>query len=499
MQRLYWPSRLIFIFAAVGSAAGLGNLWRFPYLAYKYGGGAFLVPYILALLVLGIPLLILEFAIGQTFQRAAVASMRKIKPWAGTVAWWAYGCGFIILSYYAVIMSWSLYFLVSGGAGEGEDSADYFYSQVLQLSPSIDSGLTINLQLLFYLVVIWILIYGCIRKGIRSVSEVVKITMPLPIILVFVLLIRAVTLPGADSGLVYYVQPVFSALLDPEVWLAAASQIFFTLTLGFGVMITYSSHLEAGHDTAGNALWTAVLNSGISIVAGFVVFATLGFLASQRGVAVPDVVQSGPGLAFVVFPEALSLMPLPWLFSALFFIVLLTLGIDSAFSLIESFTAAFREYLDIGTERIAQISSIACFCAGLPFITGTGLYWLDIADHFITNYALVSVAIAQTLIVGWTGQGHRVVDHLRQASPWFPATLWWWTIRAFIPVLLLAMMLAFFYDEIQAPYSGYPAWTIGVGWCCVFTPMLIGLWLNRRCEIWEQAPRAKIQKSVDSG
>ena len=233
MNKHYWPSRLIFIFAAVGSAAGLGNLWRFPYLAFKYGGGAFLVPYILALLILGIPLLILEFAVGQTFQGSAVSSLRKIKSWAGTVAWWAYGCGFIILSYYAVIMSWCLYYLLSGGVGEGVDTSNLFYNEVLQLSPSIDAPLSINLHLLFFLAVVWLLIYGCIRKGVRSVSQVVKITMPLPIILVFVLLIRALTLPSADVGLVYYVEPVFSALLDPEVWLAAASQIFFTLTLGF--------------------------------------------------------------------------------------------------------------------------------------------------------------------------------------------------------------------------------------------------------------------------
>lgn len=486
MQRIYWPSRLIFIFAAVGSAAGLGNLWRFPYLAYKYGGGAFLVPYVLALLILGIPLLILEFAIGQTFQRSAVTSMRKIKPWAGTVAWWAYGCGFIILSYYAVIMSWCLYFLVSGGASEGVSTAHFFHNEVLKLSSDIDAGLSVNTHLLLYLVVIWVLIYGCIRKGIRSVSEVVKVTMPLPIILVFVLLVRALTLHGADSGLAYYVQPVFSALLDTEVWLAAASQIFFTLTLGFGVMITYSSHLESGHDTAGNALWTAFLNSGISIVAGFVVFATLGFLAAQRGVPVPEVVQSGPGLAFIVFPEALSLMPLPWLFTAVFFVVMLTLGIDSAFSLIESFTAAFREYLNIETARIAQIASIVCFCAGLPFITGAGLYWLDIADHFVTNYALVCVAIAQTIIVGWTTRGHLVLEHLRDASPWFPVFIWWWTIRVFIPLLLLVIMVAHLYDEIREPYGGYPIWTITIGWSFVVLPLLIGVWLNKRCDKWEQ-------------
>ena len=384
-------------------------------------------------------------------------------------------------------MSWCLHYLVSGGAAEGVNTGHYFHNEVLQLSPGIDASLSINTHLLLYLVVIWILIYWCIRKGIRSVSEVVKITMPLPIILVIVLLIRALTLHGADSGLAFYVQPVFSALLDPEVWLAAASQIFFTLTLGFGVMITYSSHLESGHDTAANALWTAFLNSSISIVAGFVVFATLGFLATQHGEPVPDVVQSGPGLAFIVFPEALSLMPLPWLFTALFFIVLLTLGIDSAFSLIESFTTAFREYLDIETARIAKIASIVCFCAGLPFITGTGLYWLDIADHFVTNYALVCVAIAQAIIVGWTNRGNWVNAHLRDASPWFPVSIWWWTIRFLIPLLLLTMMLAFLYEEIQAPYGGYPIWAITIGWGFVVSPLLIGVWLNKRCDEWEQA------------
>ena len=486
MQRELWPSRLIFIFAAVGSAAGLGNLWRFPYLAYKYGGGAFLIPYVMALLVLGMPLLILEFAVGQTFRRSAVGSMRNIKPWAGAVAWWAHGCGFIILSYYAVIMSWCLYYLISGGPGSGIDAGQYFHSEVLQLSSDIDASLSLNTQLLLYLLAIWVLIYGCIRKGIHSVSKVVKITMPLPIILVFVLLIRAVTLPDAGTGLAYYIQPSFAALLDLEVWLAAASQIFFTLTLGFGVMITYSSHLDSGYDTAGNALWTALLNSGISIVAGFVVFATLGFLAVKSNVPVPDVVQSGPGLAFVVFPEALSLMPLPWLFSALFFIVLLSLGIDSAFSLIESFTAAFKEYLAIDHARIGQIASAICFCAGLPFITGTGLYWLDIADHFVTNYALVSVAIVQALVVGWTTEGSRVRGHLRSASPWFPVSIWWWTIRVLIPLLLLVMMLSFLYDEIQAPYGGYPDWAIAVGWSFVVLPLLVGVWLNKCCANWER-------------
>ena len=174
-------------------------------------------------------------------------------------------------------------------------------------------------------------------------------------------------------------------------------------------------------------------------------------------------------------------MPFPALFTVMFFIVLLALGIDSAFSLVESFTAAFREYLEVGPERIAKIASVTCFCAGIPFVSCAGLYWLDIADHFVTNYALVSVAILQTLIIGWSKNGRLIPEHLRAASPWFPIRSWWWIVRVLIPLILITMMLMFFYEEVREPYENYPGRAIAVDWCFVAIPLFVGIWLNGKC------------------
>lgn len=475
-----WPSRMIFIFAAVGSAAGLGNLWRFPYLTYKFGGGAFLIPYFLALLILGLPLLILEFGLGQKFQKSAVGSLNKIKPWAGSIGWWALGMGFMIITYYAVVMAWSLrYFFSSFTMTWNSGAENYFYNTVLNLSPNISTLGGINIPILLCLIGVWLMIYFSIYKGVNSVSKVVKITMPLPIIIIFILLFRALTLEGASTGLLYYLKPTFAALSSPEVWVAAASQIFFTLSLGFGVMIAYASYNKKG-DVAGNSIWTALINSSISILAGFVVFGTLGFLAMKNAVSVPEVVTSGPGLAFVVFPEALSLMPLAWLFSLLFFITLLSLGIDSAFSLVEGVMAAFKDNNNINTKKLAFWVSLPCFLIGILYTTDAGLYFLDLIDHFITYYGLILVGVAQALLVGWTVKGKEVMEHIKENSKWFPTKIWWWIIRLIAPILLIAVLTAFFIEEIKAPYGGYPAWAISIGWTAVFIPLIIGLFLNRK-------------------
>lgn len=480
MARDRWPSRLLFIFAAVGSAAGLGNLWRFPYLAYEYGGGAFLIPYLIALLVIGIPILLLEFALGQHFQRSAVGSMRKLKEWGGTIGWWALGSGFIILSYYAVVMAWSLrYFFASFTTAWSGDAEGYFYSNVLHLSDGIGTLGGINWAIMGCLLLTWVMIYFCAFKGVKSVSHVVKVTMPLPIILIFILLFRALALEGAATGIILYLQPVFSALFDPKVWIAAAGQIFFTLTLGFGVMIAYGSYLKKKQDTPADTIWTTLLNSSISILAGFVVFGTLGFLALQKGVPVSEVVGSGPGLAFVIFPEALSMMPMSTLFSILFFIVLLTLGIDSAFSLLEGMNAAFKDRLEASTQKIALGVSIVCLAAGIIFTTNAGLYYLDVIDHFINNYGLILVGICTCLLAGWTRGGEEVKAHLKQQSTWFPIGLWWWIIRLVAPAILTLLIIVSFINELGTPYGGYPGWAIALGWCVVFLPLIIAWFLNK--------------------
>ncbi|NEN96156.1 MAG: sodium-dependent transporter [Moorea sp. SIO3I7] len=477
MARQRWASRTVFLLAAVGSAVGLGNVWRFPYLAGKYGGGAFLVPYLIALVLIGVPLLMLEFAVGQKMQRGAIGSFRKLHPNFGSLGLFALMSAFIIVSYYAVVMGWSLiYFLASFGVKWSNDAKSYFFDSVLQISDGVNVLGGINWPILWSLLVVWVLIYFCVWKGTTSVGKVVVYSVPLPIILLGVLLLRAVTLPGFLNGWKLYLTPVWSALVDPEVWTAAFSQIFFTLSLGFGIMVTYASYKNSEDDIAKDTWFTALINSGISLFAGFVVFGILGYMAGETNTPLAELAASGPGLAFVVFPEALSLMPLPWLFSLLFFVMLLSLGIDSAFSLVEALNATILDKQQQG--NVAKVSIGVClggFIAGIIYTTRAGLYILDIVDHFVTNYNLMLVAIFQSILVGWVYGAEKLRRYINQVSDWKVGKWWNFSIKYLIPMALVALLATQFSKDIRTPYEGYPAWALGIGWAIVFLPLLIFL------------------------
>jgi NSS family neurotransmitter:Na+ symporter len=479
-----WQSRLVFILAAVGSAVGLGNLWRFPYLTYKYGGGAFLIPYLIALIVIGFPLLVLEFALGQKFQRAAVDAFANVKRGFSTVAWWALFSGFIVITYYAAVMAWALKYLFSAFtvAWKGA-SENYFFGDILGITESVGTLGGVQWSLFLALIAVWVAIYFCIFKGTKSVGKVVLITMPLPIILIFVLLFRAITLPGAGLGIFTYLVPNFGALFDPEVWVAAFSQIFFTLTLAFGVMVAYSSFNDRSQDIAGNAIWTAVINSAISLLSGFVVFATLGFMATSKSVGVSEVVASGPSLAFVVFPEALSMMPWAPFFSVLFFLTLLMLGIDSAFSIVEAISAALKDkFGEIKREKLSFWICLVGCVLGIIYVTGAGLYLLDIVDHFVTNISILAVGIMQCVMVGWIYGPARLRRYINRVSNVKIGKWWDYMIKYLTPAILLSLLVYQIYTEFTTPYGDYPTWALAIGWAFVIIPLLLS-WLIPQSEV----------------
>ncbi|MBT3406567.1 sodium-dependent transporter [Candidatus Woesearchaeota archaeon] len=472
-----WATRTMFLFAAIGSAVGLGNVWRFPYLTYEFGGGAFLIPYLIALFVLGIPLLILEFAIGQKLQKGAIDAFKSVHGRLRGVGFMAIASGFMVVIYYAAVMAWALvYFLRSFSARLpwAEDAKGYFFGNVLQLSDGIGQVGGINWMLLAALAVVWILIYFCVWKGVKSAGKVVMITMPLPIILLIALFIRGITLDGALTGIFYYLKPNFAALLSTEIWLAAASQIFFTLSLGFGIMIAYSSYKKETQDIAKDAYVTAFANSAISIFSGFVVFAVLGYMAFSTGVGVPDVVASGPGLVFVVFPQALALMPWAWFFASLFFLTLLMLGIDSAFSLVESVNTVIADKAKNAVKhKIAFVVCLVSFLLGIIFTTNAGLYFLDVVDHFITNFGLVLAGIFECLAIGWIYGAERLRTYINKVSEWKVGPWWSVAIKYVIPIILTILVVVQFIKEIGANYEGYPTWAIGIGWLTVVIPLVV--------------------------
>ncbi len=479
MARQRWTSRTVFILAALGSAVGLGNLWRFPYLAGKYGGGAFLVPYLIALVLVGVPMLMLELAVGQKMQQGAIGSYRKLHHSFGGLGVLALISSFIIVSYYAVVMAWSLiYLLASFGVKWSGNAKGYFFQEVLQISEGVNILGGINWFILLSLFVVWILVYFCIWQGTKSVSKVVIYSVPLPVILMGILLIRAVTLPGFLQGWEMYLKPVWSTLLEPEVWTAAFSQIFYTLSLAFGIMLAYGSYKKSEDDIAKDTWITALLNSATSLFAGFVVFAVLGYMAWKTGTPIAELAASGPGLAFVVFPEALSLMPLSGLFSVLFFLMLLLLGIDSAFSLAEALNAAILDqYKHL---QIAKVSMVVCFAAliaGIIYTTRAGLYFLDIVDHFVTSYNLLLVGIFQTILAGWIYGAEKLRRYINQVSDWQVGKWWNVSIKYIIPIVLTTLLATQFSKDIKIPYEGYPSWALGLGWAIALLPFLLFLFL----------------------
>lgn len=488
--REQWHSRTSFIMAAIGSAVGLGNVWRFPYVAYSSGGGAFLVPYFVALFTAGIPMLILEMGIGQRMQKGAplaFGTIRKPLQWFG---WWAVGLSAGIVIYYCTILAWSwVYLWHSLGLSWGDHPETFFIAEVLHRSegpgqvgwpvPSLVLGMALT----------WLAIYLILRKGVRSVSKVVMVTVPLPMVLLAVLLVRGLTLPGAMDGIRYYLTPDFSKLGDLRIWLRAYGQIFFSLSLASGVMIGYGSYLGKKAEITNSALITGLANCGTSFFAGFVVFSMLGYLANVQGLSVPDVTDSGTGLAFVAFPTAISQLPaLNALFGAIFFITLLTLGIDSAFALQEAFTTGFGDKWHVPPEKLARIFVLVAFPVSLIFVTRAGFHWFDIVDKWICDFGLVISGLIQCVIVGFLYGTDGFRDYLNTESEVRLGRWWIWALRYVTPGVLSVILVGNLIQEFTVGYEDYPRWATAIGgWGTLLFWLVLGYILWKRPAKSDQA------------
>ena len=401
-----WSSRSSFLFAVIGSAIGLGNVWRFPYITYANGGGAFLIPYLIALITAGIPLMILEYYVGHFTQSSPPTAFRKIWHRAEWMGWFAILLIFILSTYYCTIMGWSVNYLfhsINLTWGNTADSvSSFFYTNILNLSDSPSAFGGIRLPVIFGLAVVWFLIYLSLFKGIETLGKIVYFTVIIPWLIIVLMVVRGLTLPGAVEGIRFYLTPDFSALRDPKVWLAAYGQIFFTLSLAMGTLIVYASYLHEKSDITVNALLTSVANCLTSFIAGFAVFSTLGYLAQSLGVSVTEVTASGIGLAFVTYPMAISLLPVAArFFAALFFLLLLTLGIDSAFSMTEPVVESIVDKWGVKKKLVLPLVCVFGFLVGLPFTTRAGFYWIDIVDHFITSYGITVVGFFECVVIGY--------------------------------------------------------------------------------------------------
>lgn len=291
-NRAQFGSRAGFIFAAVGSAIGLGNIWRFPGVAYDNGGGAFFFPYLFALLTAGIPLLILEFTIGHKYRGSAPLSLARIKRGGEWIGWWQIAIAFVIATYYSVIIAWAMsYTVFSFNLKWGADTTDFLVADYLKVGDTASFGSFVP-GVLIPLILVWLIVLGIMYAGVKKGIEVAaKIMIPLLVVLFVIIVIRALTLEGAVDGLNTFFKPDWGSIMNGKVWVAAYGQIFFSLSIGFAIMVTYSSYLPKKADITNSAFITGFANSGFELLAGFGVFAALGFMAAQQGVGVNEVVQ----------------------------------------------------------------------------------------------------------------------------------------------------------------------------------------------------------------
>jgi len=468
-ERETWSSSTGFILAAVGSAVGLGNIWRFPGVAYESGGGAFLIPYLIALLTAGIPILFLDYAIGHRYRAAAPLAYRRMAKPAEALGWFQIALSFVIAVYYAAVIAWSLsYFVFAFDLRWGDDPAGFFVGEYLRTGdPEVST--TIVSAVAIPLVLVWVAVLAIIALGVtKGVQRVNVIFIPLLVVAFAGLVIRAVTLPGAMDGLNALFTPDWGALTDPGVWIAAYSQIFFSLSIAFGIMVTYASYQRRKANMTSSGLVVAFANSSFEILAGIGVFATLGFFAHQQATTVDELEGlTGPILSFVTFPAVISEMPGGTIFGAVFFAALVLAGFTSIISILLGVAASVQEKFGLGQKASAIAVCVVCAIISIAlFSTTSGLIALDTVDQWANNVGIVLSAIVMTVLVVWVFRKVPVLRaHLNRVSTFKVGRSWWVLIGVLAPLLLTYMLFERVQTLVTEGYEGYPGWYLNLfGW-----------------------------------
>jgi NSS family neurotransmitter:Na+ symporter len=482
-RRGAFPSRRVFILAAIGSAVGLGNIWRFPYVAYENGGGAFVLPYLVALITAGLPFLLLDYALGHRARGSAPLSFRRTDRRLESIGWWQVGICAAIAVYYAAVIAWALrytFFSIDKAWGDAPD--EFLFGSFLQAGePGV--SFDIVLGVLIPLAVVWLVVLLIMAAGVqKGVGATSVVFIPILIVSFGALVVRALFLPGATLGLDALFRPDWSALGETAVWAAAVGQIFFSLSVGFGIMITYSSYVSRRTDMTGSGLVVGLSNSGFELLAGIGVFAALGFMAQASGVAVDEVATSGLGLAFVAFPAIINEAPAGALIGVLFFGSLVLAGITSLVSVMEVVISGVRDKFELTRVRATMWVVIPSSLVSLAFFSTTsGVYVLDIVDHFINRYGILVVAVVSMLSLAWVARAlGRLADHMNRTGS-IPLGGWWKALIAVItPVSLTFVLVRELMADIRTPYEGYPSWMLwAFGWAMALGVAVLGLLASR--------------------
>lgn len=478
-----FSGRRAFIFAAIGSAVGLGNIWRFPYTTYENGGGAFIIPYLIALLTAGIPLLFLDYAIGHRHRGGAPLSYRRFSKHFEAFGWWQVMVNVIIGLYYAVVLGWAAtYTYFSFTMAWGDKPIDFFIGEFLKMG-DITQGVSLEFvgMVVGPLIAVWLVALGVLALGVqKGIARTSSILMPVLVIMFLILVISSLFLPGAAKGLDALFTPDWSKLSNPSVWIAAYGQIFFSLSICFGIMITYASYLKKEFDLTGSGLVVGFANSSFELLAGIGVFAALGFMAAASGHEVSEVAKGGIGLAFFAFPTIINEAPFGQILGVLFFGSLTFAALTSFISVIEVIISAVQDKLRIRRAKVTFIVGVPMMIVStLLFGTTTGLPMLDVMDKFVNYFGIVAVAFVSLIAIVANEKLGLLGDHLNETSSFKVGFIW--RLCIVITTGILAFML---FSEgakvFSEGYEGYPSWFVNsFGWGMAVMLVIVAVLLSR--------------------
>ncbi|XP_037538000.1 sodium- and chloride-dependent GABA transporter 3-like [Nematolebias whitei] len=516
-----WANKREFILAVIGEIIGLGNVWRFPYLCFKNGGGVFLVPYVLMVLCCGIPTFFLEVSLGQLTGQGGITCWRKLCPIFEGLGYSSVIIMVYTSTYYIIIMAWAFFYFFSsfhavlpwascnntwntgncfdnrlnesfyGHANKNATSSvnEYWQRRVLSLSGGIEEMGGMRWDLAGCLLLSWVICYFCIWKGVKSSGKVVYFTATFPYVMLIILLIRGLTLPGAADGIRFYLSPDPTRLADPQVWMDAGSQVLFSYAVCSGCLPALGSYNKFNNNCYKDALALCTLNSLTSFVAGFAVFSVLGFMSYELGVDIATVADSGPGLAFITYPRATAMMPLPQVWAAFFFLMIIFLGLDSQFvyleGLVTSISDMFPSFFFIGHRRKLLLLFICAvsFVSGLFMVTEGGLYVFLLFDYYAcSGIPILLFAILQSCCIGWVFGADRYYDKVKEMIGYYPSAYMKYCWKFFTPLVcvgILIFSLVMFNPLKYNKTYEYPPWGYAIGIflalsSAVITP-LIGL------------------------
>ncbi|KRZ19963.1 Sodium-dependent serotonin transporter [Trichinella pseudospiralis] len=499
-ERLEWANKAEFLLAIIGFSVDLGNVWRFPYICYRNGGGAFLVPYFVMFIFCGLPLFYMEMALGQFHQCGCISIWKRLVPIFKGVGYATCLIDVYMGCFYNTIISWALFYLSSSfkwpfpwqscdnvwntencipdnaTVSLGNTSSNYtnaaeefFLRRVLEIqnSDGLENLGNIRWPLLLCLLVIYTIVYFAIWRGPLSSGKAVWFTATIPYVALFALLAHSCTLPGSQAGIKYFLMPDWSKLLNIEVWIDAATQIFFSLGPGFGVLIALASYNSRRNNFYRDAIVAGCINSLTSILSGLVIFSVLGYMADCLNKDIGEVAETGgPGLVFIVYPRAISTMKAAPVWSVIFFIMLVTLGVDSTFAGFEAILTAFcDEYpsvLEKNRKLFAMFFMMAMFFFSLPTVTYGGNYLIEYLDHYAVSYPVLIVVMVETVTIRIKRFSADVNEMLGVEPSRFLKLCWLVVCPAIVSMILIFATVQL--KPLTLNNYEYPEWSLILGW-----------------------------------